>query len=53
MFEVNLSDERIDLSKARRVEPRTPMSHLSLSSSDLATPRRAVRDPVRGQGHEF
>ena len=23
-FEVNLSDERIDLSKARRVEPRTP-----------------------------
>ncbi|MEJ7640508.1 MAG: ATP-binding protein [Singulisphaera sp.] len=53
MFEVNLADERIDLSKARRVEPRTPMSHLSLSSADLAAARRAPGDPVRGQGLEF
>ncbi len=53
MFEVNLSDERIDLSKARRVEPRTPMSHLSLSSADLTAPRRGPGDPVRGAGLEF
>ncbi len=52
MFEVNLSDERIDLSKARRIEPRTPISHLSLSS-DLATSRRVPGDPVRGKGLEF
>ena len=53
MFEVNLSDERIDLSKARRVEPRTPMSHLSLTSAELAAPRRGLGDPVRGPGLEF
>src|SRR6202008_3521377 len=32
-FEVNLSDERIDLSKARRVEPIGPLPHLALSSA--------------------
>jgi two-component system sensor histidine kinase BarA len=31
-FEVNLSDERIDLSKARRVEPHGPLPHLALST---------------------
>jgi signal transduction histidine kinase len=33
-FEVNLSDERIDLSKARRVEPRAPLPHLAIPTSD-------------------
>src|SRR5207237_778091 len=31
-FEVNLSDERIDLSKARRVEPRGTLPHLPLGT---------------------
>ncbi len=29
-FEVNLSDERVDLTKARRVEPRAPLPHLAI-----------------------
>jgi two-component system, NarL family, sensor histidine kinase BarA len=29
-FEVNVSDERIDLTKARRVEPKTSLPHLQL-----------------------
>ena len=32
-FEVNLSDERIDLTKARRVETRAALTHLGLSRS--------------------
>ncbi|CAN5720480.1 ATP-binding protein [soil metagenome] len=40
-FDVNLSDERIDLSKARRVEPRSPVP--LVSGSGLAT------EPIRGR----
>jgi signal transduction histidine kinase len=31
-FEVNLSDERIDLTKARRVEPRSTLPHLPIGA---------------------
>jgi hypothetical protein len=39
-FEVNLTGERIDLSKARRVEPRATMPHLP-----LGTPRTGSSVP--------
>jgi signal transduction histidine kinase len=35
-FEVNLSDERIDLSKARRVEPRATLPHIPLGGAPRA-----------------
>ncbi len=35
-FEVNLSDEKIDLSKARRIETHTPLPHLALSRPQQA-----------------
>jgi len=49
-FEVNLSDERIDLSKARRVEPRGALSLLELPAGDLFPPHphRALSEPARG-----
>jgi len=46
-FEVNLSDERIDLSKARRVEARAALSHLGLAGPEFASPRRPVAEPSR------
>ncbi len=47
-FEVSLSDERIDLSKARRVEPRGPVPLLPGPSADSARGRVSVRvDPGR------
>jgi two-component system, NarL family, sensor histidine kinase BarA len=49
-FEVNLSDEAIDLSKARRVEPRASLPHLAMSAPSGATPQPAVGEPVRGPG---
>jgi signal transduction histidine kinase len=49
-FEVNLSDERIDLSKARRVEPRTSLPHLSMTSPSTNAPQPALGDPIRGSG---
>jgi signal transduction histidine kinase len=42
-FEVTVSDERIDLTKARRVEPRAPLPHLALGRHQ-APP--ALGDPV-------
>jgi two-component system sensor histidine kinase BarA len=49
-FEVNLSDERIDLSKARRIEPRSALIQLSMASADslLPPPHAPVSDQVRG-----
>ena len=46
-FEVNLSDERIDLTKARRVEARAALSHLGLSGPEFVSPRRPVGEPPR------
>ena len=45
-FEVNLSDERIDLSKARRVDPHAPMTNRSYLTPESATLRRVTGDPL-------
>ena len=47
-FEVNLSDERIDLSKARRVEARAAFDNLGLVAHDSRT-KRPVPEPARGR----
>jgi signal transduction histidine kinase len=44
-FEVNLSDERIDLSKARRVEPRGPLPHLPMGPPRVGPPPAASSPP--------
>ncbi len=49
-FEVNLSDETIDLSKARRVEPRASLPHLAMSAPATPTPQPAAGEPIRGSG---
>jgi signal transduction histidine kinase len=51
-FEVNLSDERIDLSKARRVEPRASLSHAAPGSPEsfFPHPHRSFNDPAHGPG---
>ena len=46
-FEVNLSDERIDLTKARRVEPRPPLPHLALGRPQSLTAPGDPADPLR------
>ena len=46
-FEVNLSDERIDLTKARRVEARAALAHLGLTGPEFANPRRAPGEPPK------
>jgi signal transduction histidine kinase len=53
-FEVNLSDERIDLSKARRVEARNPLGSLELGGPEsfLHAPHKAFGEPARGTGRE-
>jgi two-component system sensor histidine kinase BarA len=48
-FEVNLSDERIDLTKARRVEARAAMSHLGLAGPEFASNRRVKGEPPRAE----
>ncbi len=48
-FEVNLSDERIDLTKARRVEARAALDNLSLVAPDSASIRRPPPEPARVQ----
>jgi len=45
-FEVNLSDERIDLSKARRVDARVALGHLGLIGPEAASPRWSPAEPV-------
>src|SRR5262249_35659718 len=49
-FEVVLPDERVDLSKARRVEPRAPLLHLPLSGPESLLPHTGHGDPLRGSG---
>ena len=46
-FEVNLSDERIDLTKARRIETRAALDNLSLVASETALGRRTTGEPVK------
>jgi len=46
-FEVNLTDDRVDLSKARRIEAQPPFPHLPLSPRPQ--PQPGV-DPLRGPG---
>jgi signal transduction histidine kinase len=45
-FEVNLSDERIDLTKARRIEARAALNNLSLLAPEAAI-RRTPIEPAR------
>lgn len=49
-FEVNLSDERIDLTKARRIEPRGSLPHLENGGGETfpAIPHRTFGPPSRG-----
>jgi signal transduction histidine kinase len=51
-FEVNLTDERIDLTKARRVDARGPLARLDLTAADAflphSHPTRPFEEPVRG-----
>jgi two-component system, NarL family, sensor histidine kinase BarA len=47
-FEVNLSDERIDLSKARRVEPRTALPHLPLGAPRAGQSPHSSPAPTSG-----
>jgi two-component system sensor histidine kinase BarA len=46
-FEVNLSDERIDLTKARRIEARAALDNLSLVAPDSAAVRRSTLEQAR------
>ena len=46
-FEVNVSDERIDLSKARRVEPKTSLPHLQLGRPQPVIPGVDSLDSLR------
>ena len=48
-FEVMLSDERIDLTKARRIEPRPPLPHLALGRPQSILPAGDPADPLRGR----
>jgi two-component system sensor histidine kinase BarA len=49
-FEVRLSDERIDLTKARRVDTR-PAAPAALAGAPEGPPRRrGLADPLRGEG---
>jgi len=46
-YEVNLSDEKIDLSKARRIEPHSPLPHLPLGRAPAGN---GVTDVAHGRG---
>ena len=46
-FEVNLSDERIDLTKARRIEARAALDNLSFVAPEMALGRRTPGEPVK------
>jgi len=48
-FEVTLSDERIDLTKARRIETHPPLPHLALGRTQPILPVADSRDPPRGR----
>ena len=46
-FEVTLSDETIDLSKARRIEPHAPLPHVPLGRSQPAG--KGAPEPARSR----
>jgi two-component system sensor histidine kinase BarA len=46
-FEVNLSDERIDLTKARRIEARAALDNLGLIAPESPASRRPPLEPAR------
>jgi two-component system, NarL family, sensor histidine kinase BarA len=48
-FEVTLSDERIELTKARRVETHPPLPHLPLGRPGAVSPDSDSYDPSRGR----
>jgi signal transduction histidine kinase len=48
-FEVTLADERIDLSKARRIEPHPPLPHLPLGRTGPKLPESDSYDSPRGR----
>jgi two-component system, NarL family, sensor histidine kinase BarA len=49
-FEVTLSDERIDLTKARRIEPHPSLPHLNLARpAPIVSPISDAVDPSRGR----
>jgi two-component system, NarL family, sensor histidine kinase BarA len=48
-FEVTLSDEKIDLTKARRIEAHPPLPHLALGRPQPILPVSETRDPTRGR----
>ena len=48
-FDVNLTDERIDLSKARRVEARIPLAHAAIGPlPEVGAFRRGLAEPAGG-----
>jgi two-component system, NarL family, sensor histidine kinase BarA len=48
-FEVTVADERIDLSKARRIEAHSPLPHLSLARPQPVEPDGDAPDPARAR----
>ncbi len=46
-FEVMLSDERIDLTKARRIDAHAPLPHLSLARPQPVLPQGERVNPIR------
>jgi two-component system, NarL family, sensor histidine kinase BarA len=48
-FEVTLSDERIDLTKARRIEAHPPLPHLSIARPAPILSEGDAPDPFRGR----
>jgi signal transduction histidine kinase len=48
-FDVNLSDERIDLTKARRVETHSPLPHLAIGRPQSILADSEAYDPFRGR----
>src|SRR5262249_1697709 len=51
-FEVTLADERFDLTKARRIEPRPPLPHLPLGRPQSSLAAGESFDPLRGRRHK-
>ncbi len=48
-FEVTLADERIDLTKAKRIEPHPPLPHLAIGRTPPALSEGEPVDPARGR----
>jgi two-component system, NarL family, sensor histidine kinase BarA len=48
-FEVTLADERIDLTKAKRIEPHPPLPHLAIGRTPPTLTEGDPVDPARGR----